>query len=318
VDEQGAPTKGDREGLVERINRVAAAGRISTADRDIRLGNVASAQSRTELDLMSRDLDQLEASMPATPAATPYAAFDPDAAASPFSGASVAVTGSRRTWIVTAVIAGVSLLLAGGLGLLSLIGHAVSGSDSGSDSGSAPTLPPAQTDGASPTDVDDPSAGASPGPLAPGSYSLTARGITGFLATYAKKFGTPRAVELVLYPDYAVVDVPVAGGRGRQAGWLYRKDSGWTTFGGVRAVFPGSSTIETRTLGVAALVRNIARARTTLKVEGPSQTYVIVRYIHGVDDVPSVDIHVANGFNESGYLATRLDGTVERAYPYGE
>jgi hypothetical protein len=29
-----------------------------------------------------------------------------------------------------------------------------------------------------------------------------------------------------------------------------------------------------------------------------------------------VDIHVANDFHESGYLATRLDGTVERAYPY--
>jgi hypothetical protein len=314
VDEQGTPSKSDREGLIERINRVAAAGRISTADRDIRLGNVASAQSRTELDLMSRDLDQLEASMPATPAATPYAAFDPDAAASPFSGATVAVTGSRRTWILTAVIAGVSLLLAGGLGLLSLIGHAVSGSDPES----APTLPPAQTDGASPTDVDDPSAGTSPGPLPPGSYSLTARGITGFLATYAKKFGTPRAVQLVLYPEYAVVDVPVAGGRGRQAGWLYRKDSGWTSFGGVRAVFPGSSTVDTRTLDVAALVRNIARARATLKVESPTQTYVVVHDIAGVDEVPSVDIHVANGFNESGYLATRLDGTVERAYPFGQ
>ncbi len=314
MDEQGAPTKGDREGLVERINRVAAAGRISTADRDIRLGNVASARSSTDLELMSRDLDQLEAAMPATPAAKPYAAFDPKAASSPFSGASVAVTGSRRTWIITAVIAGVSLVLAGGLGLLSLVGHAVSGS--GTSSESPTTLPPAQTDSASPADVDDPSAGTSP--PAASTYSLTARGITGFLATYAKKFGTPRAVELVLYPDYAVVDVPVAGGRGRQAGWLYRKDSGWTTFGGVRAVFPGSSTVDTRSLDVAALVRNIARARATLKVEAPSQTYVVVRYIPTFDKVPSVDIHVANGFNESGYLATTLDGTVERAYPYGE
>jgi hypothetical protein len=314
VDEQGPPTRSDREGLVERINRVAAADRISTADRDIRLGNVASARSRTDLDLMSRDLDQLEASMPATPAAAPYAAFDPDAATSPLSGVSGAITGSRRTWILTAVIAGVSLLFAGGLGLLSLIGHAVSGSHSESPT----TLPQAQTDGASPTDVDDPSAGTSPGPQAAGGYSLTARGITGFLTTYAKKFGTPRVVELVMYRDYAVVYVPVAGGRGRQAGWLYRNDSGWTSFGGVRAVFPGSSTVDTRTLDVAALVRNIARARATLKVDSPTQTYVLVRYIPGVDEVPSVDIYVANGFNESGYLATRPDGTLERAFPYGE
>jgi hypothetical protein len=29
-----------------------------------------------------------------------------------------------------------------------------------------------------------------------------------------------------------------------------------------------------------------------------------------------VDIHVANDFNESGYLATTLDGKVKRAFPY--
>jgi len=34
------------------------------------------------------------------------------------------------------------------------------------------------------------------------------------------------------------------------------------------------------------------------------------------EEVPSVDIHVANEFRESGYLATTLDGKVERAHPY--
>ena len=120
-----------------------------------------------------------------------------------------------------------------------------------------------------------------------------------------------------MYPTYVVVDVPVAGGRGRQQGWLYRQGSGWTGFGGVRAVFPGSATVDTRRLDVDALVRNIARARATLKVETPTTTYVILRFIPRIDAVPAVDIHVANNFQESGYLATTLTGRVERAYPFG-
>jgi hypothetical protein len=316
VDEQGPPTKGDRDSLTERINKVAADGRISEADRDIRLGNVKSAQSSTDLDLMKRDLDQLEtlgAPASGTPAAAPYSTFDPDAGSSPFK-VSTTVTGSRRTWILTAVIAGVALLLAGGLGLIALIGHLVSDSVSSE----SPALPPAQTGDASPTDAADPSGGTG---TTSGDYALNARGITDFLAAYAKKFGTTQVVELVLYQDYAIVDVPVAGGRGRQAGWVYRRQSGWTTFGGVQAVFPGAVAVDTRRLDVNALVRNIARARATLKVETPTQTYVILRFVlqaGGIDQLPRVDIHVANGFNESGYLATRLDGTVVRAYAFGE
>ena len=66
---------------------------------------------------------------------------------------------------------------------------------------------------------------------------------------------------------------------------------------------------------IPALARNIARAKRTLNVEQP-QAYVIVRFLRQVDDVPSVDVHVTNKFQESGYLATTLDGKVERAYPY--
>ena len=52
-------------------------------------------------------------------------------------------------------------------------------------------------------------------------------------------------------------------------------------------------------------------------MESPSQTYVVIRFIPGIEQRPSVDIHVANEFQESGYLTTRLDGKVERAYPFG-
>ncbi len=320
-DLHGGPSGRDREQLEERIRRVADEGRISEADRDIRLGNVRSAASRAELDLMSRDLDQLEASVvasapgvtapvgaagAATPA--PYSRFDPQDVPT-VEGPTVVVTGSRRALSVVVLVAVVAVVVGAIIAFIAFVGHRVSSTP--------PTaLPPAQTDDASPSG--GASSGSSTGPDVAGGYALSVPGIRGFLATYAHKFGTTRVVDLVLYPDYAVVDVPVQGGRGRQAGWVYRNDSGWTSFGGVRAVFPGSSTVDTRQLDVPALVRNIARAPATLKVESPSQTYVVIRFIPRIEQVPSVDIHVANDFQESGYLATTLDGKVERAYPYGD
>ena len=121
-------------------------------------------------------------------------------------------------------------------------------------------------------------------------------------------------VDLTLYETYVIVGVPVRG-KARQEGWLFR-DGSWTGFGGVRATFPGSQVVDTRRLAVPALMRNVARARATLDVEQPSQAYVVVRFIRPPDAVPGADIHVSNEFRESGYLATTLQGRVERAYPY--
>jgi hypothetical protein len=302
------PSDSERNDLEARVRAAADAGRISAADRDIRLGNVRSAQSRTELDLMRRDLDQLDASVAPTAPAAPYSTFDPAEAG---KGPTVEVSGSPRAALtVVAVVVAVLGVVAA---IVAVAAHHVTSSTAPS------TLPPAQSSTADPVDTETspPSSASSTGPGAT-TYSLSAAGIRSFLATYQKKFGTSRVVDLVMYPTYAVVDVPVAGGRGRQQGWVYRQGAGWTGFGGVRAVFPGSSTVDTRQLDVDALVRNIRRARATLKVEQPTQSYVILRFVPQFDPVPSVDIHVANSFNESGYLATRLDGTVERAYPFGE
>ena len=330
-DTQDQPSRDERDQIADRITRAAAAGWMSTADRDIRLGNARMAQSRAELDLMSRDLEQLETAMagsaaasrgpgfvaalgPGRPSASGHRAealyhrFDPGQVSSG-DGSKVVGGGSRRGLTVTMSVTVAALFVAGVIAFIALIGHRVASS-------SAPSvLPPAQTDDTTRT---EPSGASSTAPRVPsGDYGLTTKGLTAFLATYATKFGTTKVVDLVLYPQYAVVDVPVAGGRGRQAGWLYRKDSGWTSFGGVRAVFPGATTIDTTRLNVAALVRNVARARRTLNVEDPGITYVVLRFVPPSDRVAGVDIHVSNRFSESGYLATRLDGSIDRAYPFG-
>jgi hypothetical protein len=299
-DLQRPPTDRDRDQVVARINRAHDDGRISTADRDIRLGNVRSAQSMSELDLMSRDLDQLEAALPAAaPASQPYGAFDPRS-----RPGSEPPPGARRTVLALSLVIALVLI---GVAALFVVGYRVARS-SDDDPSVSPGAPTGATEEPA-TPAADPSPAAPAGP----SYSLSAGGIRSFLASYEKKFHTTRVVDLTLYGDYVIVNVPVPG-HARQAGWLYRQGA-WTTFGGVRATFPGSEVVDTTQLDVPALVRNIARARRTLKVEQP-QAYVIVRYLKGLDQAPSVDIHVTNKFQESGYLATTLDGKIERAYPY--
>ncbi len=308
-DLQRQPEGDDRDALAARIKRAHAEGRIGLADRDIRLGNVRSAQSMAELDLMRRELDQLDAALAPTSAATtedtvvrPYGTFQPGAG----SGGSGPVSVSGRTVIIVLVV--VLALMVAVAGVV-FVGFRDTGSSGSPARPAAPEpvieapAPPgeAQTEDAKPTP-----SGA--------KYALTGPGIRGFLQTYQKRFGTTRVVDLTMYGEYVIVNVPVPG-KARQSGWLYREGA-WTQFGGVRAVFPGSRIVDTRELAVPALMRNIARARASLNVEQPTQTYVILRFIATSEEVPSVDIHLANEFRESGYLATTLDGKVERAYPY--
>jgi hypothetical protein len=308
--------------LAERIRRAAEQGRIAAADRDIRLANVAAAQSMAELDLIARDLDQLEAALPAsTTPAQPWTGSPAELdvpLAEQVAQATVQATVQTASSALRSFGVVAALLLA--LGLAAFAGTRWFSSDSSTSSGPDLFSPaPAPTD-ASGDATGDATGEASPtgetSPTASGAaYGLTGAGIRGFLADYRSRFGTTMTIDLTLYDDYAVVQVPQE--HHRHAGHLFRAGQGWTDFGGVTADFPGARAVDLTRLDVPALLRNIARARRTLNVEQPTTTYVIVRQYTPGDVVPSVDIHVANEYDESGYLATRLDGTVERAYPYG-
>jgi len=312
-DPHRKPGDQDRAALVARIKRAADDGRIAPADRDIRLANVASAQSMSELDLMGRDLDQLESAVPAGATQAPTwsgPGTAPVADVITEKAVDAAKSTARSIGLVTLLIIGVL-----GLGAIGLaVYHGVQGSSGSDDPGLKDPIPISEAP--SPGDPDSPRpTAASPEPPGP-AYSLSAPGIRAFLQAYRERFKTSEIIDLTMYGDYVVVDVPVAG-KPRHAGWLYRNGGGWSSFGGVTTNFPGARAVDTGKLAIPALVRNIARAQRTLNVEDPTTTYVIVRHYTSADQVPSVDIHVANDFNESGYLATTLDGTVERAYAFG-
>lgn len=294
-DPHRQPRESDRNVVRDRVGTAVATGRISAADGEIRLSNASSAQSMTELDLMTRDLDQLEAALgPAVPVPQ---ALPPRAAVA---------TGSKAGGVLLIAVLGVVVaVVAAAVGLV-----AFSSSTGGSAEGSAgPPLPDVSV-AASPVGQVSPV----PEPAVP-AYRLGGPGIRSFLAAYRAKFGTSKVVDLTLYDDYVIVQVPVRG-RARHAGWIYR-DGAFRDFGGVTADFPGSAVIDTRRLDVPALVRNLAKAGRLLEVEEASSRYVTLDYRPQFDDAPNVNIHLSNPYDESGYLATTLDGRVERAYPFG-
>ncbi len=343
-DPHRQPKDRDRGPLVDRIRKAADEGRIGTADRDIRIGNVQSAQSVAELDLIARDLDLLEQTLaPGSAPFVPPVSFPPAPAqptTSPAPGASPTVAvgganagavpqawtvGTTDTMVATAkagatrvafVLVAVVALVVVAAGALAYF--AVNGSPESSPS-AVPSLfspEPVSPTGTAEDPGGEPSAEDPGDPGEPATpYALTGPGIRSFLAAYRQKFSTTKVVELTLYDDYAIVQVPVAG-KNRHAGWLYRPGNGWSDFGGVTANFPGSAVVDTTNLDVPALLRNIGKARRTLNVEDINMTYVILNYRPQFDEAPNANVYVTNQFHESGYLATTLDGRVERAYPF--
>jgi hypothetical protein len=310
------PKDDERDAVAARIRRASREGRISDPDRDIRLGNVGIAQSMWELDLISRELDQLEAVVPPvvspvasptpqdTPGTAPGPAYTP--VPGPASRPPDRPPGKRSgspAGLVAIVVTVLTLIAVGAVVVVA--GRTIQGltSDAFNEATERARDLPTEPDAADPD----------PGP-AGAKYALTAAGIRGFLKAYQERFGTNRVVDLTMYGDYAIVNVPKP--KSRQASWVYRDASGFSGFGGVRATFPGARPVSTSRLAVPALVRNIARARARLNVEDPTQTYVIVRFIPGSERVPSVNIYVGNEFNESGYMATTMTGKVKSTYPF--
>lgn len=333
-DPHRQPRSGDRDAVMDRIRRAADEGRIGAADRDIRLGNVRSAQSMAELDLITRDLDLLEStfapgSAPAAPApaaAAPEASYPPPAAAAEPAAPALPTRAvldagknvAKRVAIRFVMIATLGIVVAA----VFTVGLFRTG-DGGGSGDSGTVLPePVPIISEDPGGGEDPGSdpgsdpGAEPGEEEPDpAYRLDGPGIRAFLAAYRAKFDTTRVVDLTLYDDYVIARVPIAGKK-RNQGWLYRPGEGWSDFGGIQADFPGSEVVDTARLDIAKLLANIGRARRTLGVEEYSLTYVTIDYRPGSDDVPNVNIYVSNEFHESGYLATTLDGRIERAYPF--
>ncbi|WP_148615551.1 hypothetical protein [Nocardioides rubriscoriae] len=146
-----------------------------------------------------------------------------------------------------------------------------------------------------------PSPGAPPEVLSPGGYA-------DLVAAVGRRTGGTQVFEAVLYPAYAVVTVPVDATSARSSSLYW--DGAFDDFGPSSTA--SSERVDLAEVDPAVLGRLVRRAEKL--VEDPTTTYVIVRGRSTVfdDDGARVLAYATNQFNETGYLAARLDGTVVR------
>lgn len=143
------------------------------------------------------------------------------------------------------------------------------------------------------------------------SFEMTPAGVRGFVRAYEREFGTLDTYEVGLYPARVGVQAPVRGTRPRMERWTW--DGAWRQDTDASAVRGPGGIIDLGALDVRRLFTNITTARRTLDVPGAKLTHVLV---NDWSEEPTVNIYVANSFDESGYLKTTLEGDMLRAYPY--
>ncbi len=272
----------DRDRFVELIEAAYVDGQLGAEDRELRITRALSAETLDELETLTRDLQ-----MPA--------GYVPPAPAQPAATRGVALPG-RLVGLVVA-LGLVAVLVA--VGAATLLFSASSGTETSTTAVESAEVEP------------EPVAEQSEQPAVP-SFVMTAPQVRKFLRAYEQQFGTSEVFEAGFYPGRVGVQVPVRGSRPRMERWAWTGE--WQQDTEAAAVIGPNEIVNLGKVDVGRLFANIATAKKSLDVERGKLTHVLVNFWIG--DVPSVNIYIANSFNESGYLKTTLSGDVIGRYPY--
>lgn len=207
-------------------------------------------------------------------------------------------TTRARPRLTAQLVAFLALVVLMGVGAVSLVLLAVTG----------------ETDSATSTEVSvgTESSPAQPQVVTSAPFRMQPARVRDFLRDYEAQFDTLDAYEAGFYPARVGVRVPVRGSRPRFERWSY--DGGWRQDTEASAVRPPSPVVDLGALDVRRLFANIAAARKTLGVQRGQLSHVLVNT--WTEGRPTVNIYVANSFEESGYLKTTLSGDVIRSFPY--
>jgi hypothetical protein len=141
----------------------------------------------------------------------------------------------------------------------------------------------------------------------------SAAGLAQLLEDVEDRSGGTEVFRAVIYPDYAVVDVPVDGRSQRQESLYWQGDL--DEFGG-----KGTSShtrVDLAEVDAAVVAEAIATAERL--VEDPTTWYVVVdgpttTFDEGEGDGPTVSGYAGNEFGESGRVVLELDGTERSRY----
>lgn len=204
--------------------------------------------------------------------------------------------GTRSGWGLRSAVAAVLVLLGIGIGW-GLYGNTSSPLNFTTDPGAKPD-------------------GVAPVVLTPPRQLQSLGGLTGLLEQMKKKFGDTMGYELVIYPEYAVLDRADASDERRELNYTYR--GGWgdpsTSAKSADAVVVDLSKFDTK-----AIVGVLRGAPETLNIK-PNEVKSTYLTIEASRDITapgtlSISIYVSGEFG-GGYIELNPDGSVKRiSYP---
>lgn len=274
VDPHKKARDADRDAAIEVVESAYADGQITRPDYELRVERLLHAATVGEVQQMVSDLRRA----PEEPVTDVVEAVTNETLPpAPRPGGPSTPSSRRMLWVV---VAGFALMVGLGLAVVSPF-WLVSRDD---DSAVAETIDQAPAHG-----------------RGGGGSLLTPAGYERFAAALEKKTGSRQAFSVVVYPGYAVVDVPVDASSQRKHGWYF--DGDWRDFGG-----PGTATeqrFDIDQVDGAVLRAGVRRAKAA--IEDPTQWYAIVRAPD--PDGVCVAAYASNEYGETGYVRLRCDGT---------
>jgi Domain of unknown function (DUF1707) len=281
----------DRDAAIKLVEAARASGRIIEADRDKRVEELRRAQTLGEIQMLTNDL-QSSAGTPA-PAPLPVVAastveYGPAMSATTASAPTSTSTSATPTKfpkalllvpLVIVLVVGISVVG----GVVALV-HGVNDGIDGIES-SIPSYAPG----------DEPEKG--------DVNVLSVGGYADLVDAVREETGATVVFSAVLYPTYAVVELPVDASTQREKHYY------WDGHELVDQDSKSTSTEERfdlRSVDPAVVVRLVQRVRRL--ADEPTSWYAVVRAPR--DDRSMIWAHANNDFGESVYVGARRDGTI--------
>ena len=271
IDPQKKARDADRDAAIEVVEAAHADGQISRPDYDLRVDRLLRATTVGELQMLIQDL-RLPEGEEVTEAVEVATAVDE--ASPPAARPRPNLSSAKIVLFAAAAVLALGLAIP-----LVLVSSGVSNEHVASGSAEAGS-----------------------------TVDLTSgRGFTRLVREVEAKTGSSTVFNAVIYPTYAVVEVPEDAQSQRSFGWYYNGEwDEWTGKGTAEEERFELDQINGRTL--AALVKE-ARGL----VDKPTTSYVIVNAL-GRDHGVCMSVYAGNEHAETAYLDARCDGTVVRTY----
>lgn len=160
-------------------------------------------------------------------------------------------------------------------------------------------------------------------PFTPAPQLHTADGLTGLIDSVRGEFGDTTGYELVVYPDYAIIDRASPTNEHAQQNFIYRGD--WEQWAPDTMVSPFDHLVDLSQFDAAGVSTTLAEAAQLLDIDDATTTYLIIASSggSGIDifrkdgPAPNVKLTIHVTAPASGWIDINPDGSVVTLHPPG-